>query len=371
MKLEQFIMERMQSSWENLVRYNLSESGVHPVAVRELIPAATQQDDLLSLELGYGQSNGTPELRNAVAAIYEGATEENVLVTTGTSEANFLAVWSLVEPGDEAVMILPNYMQTWGIARAFGAEIKPVQLIEEMNWAPDLDELESIVSAKTRLIIVCNPNNPTGAIMTGSEMDRIVEAARRVGAWLLADEVYRGAERERPLTPSFWGKYEKVIVTGGLSKAYGLPGLRIGWIVTSKDLAARAWSYHDYTTIGPSMISDVLARAALKPENRRRLLARTRNILNSNFPVMRKWVDSYGGMFALIEPQAGAIAYLRYDLDVDSLEFVERLREQKSVLIVPGEHFLMKNFLRIGFGNTPECLREGLELISSFISDLP
>ena len=371
MKLDLFVMERMQSTWENLVRYNLSESGVHPVAVGDLIPAAGAREDLLALELGYSQSNGTPELRSAIAAMYQNSTEANVLVTTGTSEANFLAVWSIVEPGDEVVMVLPNYMQVWGIARGFGAEIKPVPLIEEMNWAPDLDELESIVSARTRLIVVCNPNNPTGAIMTEAEMDRIVEAARRVGAWLLADEVYRGAERERTLTPSFWGKYERLIVTGGLSKAYGLPGLRIGWIVSSADIAARAWSHHDYTTIGPSTISDMLARVALRPENRRKLLARTRAILNSNFPVLRKWVDSYGGMFALVEPQAGAIAYLRYDLDVDSLDFVEKLRERKSVLIVPGEHFLMKNYLRIGFGSRPEHLREGLELISSFISDLP
>jgi hypothetical protein len=368
MKLEQFQMERMQSTWENVVRYNLSESGVHPVAIEELVPDQNERESLLRIELGYSQSNGTPELRRSIASIYPGATEDNVIATTGTAEANFLAGWMLTEPGDEVVMMLPNYMQLWGIVRAFGAEIKPLPLIEELEWAPDLDALERAVSRKTKLIALCNPNNPTGAILTGQEMERIVAAARRVDAWLLADEVYRGAELERDVTPSFWGRYEKLIITSGLSKAYGLPGLRIGWIVSTPELVADAWSYHDYTTIGPGPASDMLARIALRPENRRRLLERTRNILNSNYPILRDWAQA--GDLSFIQPQAGAIAYLRYHLDIGSLQFVNRLREEKSVLIVPGEHFLMGKYLRIGFGSNPDYLREGLELISSFIEEL-
>jgi aspartate/methionine/tyrosine aminotransferase len=217
MKLEQFQMERMQSTWENLVRYNLSESGVHPASIGDLIPDAKEREALLNIELGYSQSNGTPELRRAIAAMYSGATEENVIATIGTAEANFLIAWMLTEPGDEVVMMLPNYMQLWGLVRAFGAELKPLPLIEELEWAPDLDALERAVSPRTKLIAVCNPNNPTGAILTEQEMERVVAAAGRVGAWLLADEVYRGAELQRDLTPSFWGMYDKVIITSGLS----------------------------------------------------------------------------------------------------------------------------------------------------------
>ena len=142
MKLEQFQMERMQSTWENLVRYNLSESGVHPATIGELIPDAAERDQLLGTELGYSQSNGTPGLRRSIAAIYPGATEENIIATVGTAEANFLISWLLTEPGDEVVMMLPNYMQLWGLARAFGAELKPLPLIEELEWAPDLDALD-------------------------------------------------------------------------------------------------------------------------------------------------------------------------------------------------------------------------------------
>jgi aspartate/methionine/tyrosine aminotransferase len=368
MKLEQFHMERMQSTWENLVRYNLSESGVHPASIGDLIPDPKEREALLNIELGYSQSNGTPELRTAIAAMYPGATEENVIATVGTAEANFLIAWMLAEPGDEVVMMLPNYMQLWGLVRAFGAELKPLPLIEELEWAPDLDALERAVSPRTKLIAVCNPNNPTGAILTEQDMERVVAAARRVGAWLLADEVYRGAELQRDVTPSFWGMYEKVIITSGLSKAYGLPGLRIGWIVSAPELVAEAWSYHDYTTIGPGPASDWLARVALRPENRLRLLDRTRKVLNSNYPIIEEW--AHANELSFVRPQAGAIAYLRYHLDIGSLDFVERLREEKSVLIVPGEQFLMGKYLRIGFGSNADYLREGLELISNFVSEL-
>jgi len=370
MKLEQFEMERFQSTWENLVRFNLAESGVHPVPLADLISYPKDRDDFLDLRLGYSQANGTPELRQSIAALYPGAAETNLLATTGTAEANFLATWVLTEPGDEVIVMVPNYQQIWGLVRSFGGEAKPLNLVEELNWAPDLDALDHMVSTKTKLICICNPNNPTGAVLTEEEMNRIVATAGRVGAWVLADEVYRGAERDRQMTPSFWGRYDKLIVTCGLSKAYGLPGLRIGWMLSSPAFIERAWAYHDYTTIGPTPMSDLLARIALRPEKRDWLLERTRSILNANFPIIREWIDSHGGTFSLIEPRAGAIAYLRYDLDIASGDLVERLRREKSVLICSGEHFLMKNYLRIGFGEKPEYLRSGLDLISSFVAGL-
>jgi aspartate/methionine/tyrosine aminotransferase len=370
MKLETFQMERMQSTWENLVRFNLSESGVHPLALEALVSDPADREAFLRTELGYGQSNGTPELRRAVAEMYAGAFEDSIIVTTGTAEANFLVSWLLTEPGDEVVMMLPNYMQLWGLFRGFGAEVRPLPLVEELNWAPDLDQLDRIVTERTRIIAVCNPNNPTGAILTDAEMNRIAAAADRVGAWLIADEVYRGAEVKRGLTPSFWGKYDRVIVTSGLSKAYGLPGLRVGWIASNPELVARAWSYHDYTTIGPGPQTDLLARIALRPEMRQQLLTRTRGILNSNLPVIREWMNSHGGTFSMIEPEAGAIAYMKYRLGIDSLELVDRLRIEKSVLVVAGEHFAMGKYLRIGFGSDPGHLRSGLDLISEFISEI-
>ncbi len=367
MKLVKFEMERLQSTWENRVRYNLSESSVHPMSVRELIPDPDFLERLLDTPLIYNQSNGTDELRSAIAEMYPGATLDNVEVTNGGSEANFVSIYSMLEPGDEVVNILPNYGQIWGVTRNFGMTVKEVHLREDRQWAPDLDALEAAVTPRTRMIVVTNPNNPTGAILTADEMESIIRLASRSGAWILADEIYQGSERSGVTTPTFYGRYDRVIVTNGLSKAYGLPGLRIGWIVAPADLVARMWSCHDYTTIAPGTLSDMLARVALLPDGQRRCHERTRRICRDNFPLFRAWVEEHGGVFRMVEPKAGAIAYLHYDLPVNSTHLMERLLKEKSILIVPGDHFGMDNFLRIGYGPPPEYLREALELANEVL----
>ncbi len=370
MRLDKFEMERMQSTWENRVRFNLSESSVHPMSARELVVDTDRLEQLWDMALIYNQSNGTDELRSVIAAHYPGATLDHIEVTNGGSEANFVSIYAMLEPGDEAVIVLPNYQQIWGMIRSFGMTVKEVRLHEESNWAPDLAELEAAVTPRTRMIILCNPNNPTGAILTEHEMKEIVRIAAEVGAWILADEIYRGSERDGRMTPSFWGLYDRLIVTNGLSKAYGLPGLRIGWIVAPKDIVAKTWSYHDYTTIAPGTLSDCLARIALSPEGRTRCLERTRNICRKNFPLFRSWMESHGSLFRMVEPRAGAIAYLRYDLSVNSSVLTERLLHEKSVLVVPGDHFGMDRYLRIGYGPPPEYLQQALELVQEVIADL-
>ncbi len=368
MKLEVFQMERYQSNWENQVDCNLSESGVHPWRLRDFL-SETELEEFLDLRLCYPQSNGTLELRRTIAGLYEGATPENVLLTTGTSEANYVSTLALLEPGDEVVLMLPNYMQIWGLARSQGAEIRPFRLLEARAWSPDLEELRAAVSGKTRLIAICNPNNPTGAVLSQSEMDVIVDVAARNGAWLLADEVYRGAELEGPETPTFWGRYPKLIITSGLSKAYSLPGLRVGWIAGPTDWVEHAWSYRDYTTIAVGTASDWLARLALGGK-RDQILARTREILRSNLEIVRAWVASHSGLFSLVEPRAGAILYLRYHFPIDSMDLAEQLRKKHSVLVVPGEHFQMGRYIRIGYGYTADALREGLSRIDRCLDEL-
>jgi len=369
MQLEHFAMERLQSEWENRVAHNLSESGVHPMAAEELL-SPEERAALLRERLVYIQSNGTEELRGRIAALYPPASVENVTVTNGSAEANFICVWRVVEPGDEVILVLPNYGQLWGMLRGFGAQVKSVHLREELGWGLDLDELEKAFSPRTRLICVCNPNNPTGAILAQAERDAILRLAAKHGAWILADEVYRGAERDGAETATFWGAYERVLATAGLSKAYGLPGLRIGWVVSPKDESGNVWARKDYTSISPGALSDFLARKALAPALRARILERTRGILNRNYPVLEQWVGKRGDAFRLVPPRAGAIAYMRYAWPVNSLELVLRLRDEQSVLIVPGDHFGMDGFLRVGFGNEPEDLRGGLGRIDALLDSL-
>jgi len=371
MQLEPFAMERMQSSYENLVGFNLSESGVHPLRLGELVDDVASRDALLAEALRYTQSNGTVPLRESIAALYPGATRDHVQVTNGGSEANYITTWKLVEPGDEVVMMVPNYMQTWGLARAFGATVREWPLVNGgTRWSVDAEGLERVMSARTKLIVICNPNNPTGARIGADDLDRIGAAAARHGSWILSDEIYRGAERDGRETPTIWGRYDRVLVTSGLSKAYGLPGLRIGWIVGPPAVIASLWSYHDYTTIAPGALSDALARRALEPARRARILARTRGILNENFPVIAQWLDGHGGLFTYAPPDAGAIVYTRYHHAINSTELVTRLREEKSVLIVPGDHFGMDGYLRVGFGDEPGYLREGLNRLHEMLVDV-
>jgi len=366
-----FDMERMMSKWENVVEYNLSESGVQPITIRELVNDPAVVEELLNTQLHYAQANGIVELREHIAALYPGATPDNVLVTVGCAEANFITLQTLLTVGDEMVMMLPNYMQIWGVAHNFGVRVRAFHLEEDRGWAPDLDELNDAVSERTKLIAICNPNNPTGYILAEAEMDAIVTAAGRVGAWLLADEVYSGAERLTDIqTPSFWGRYDKVLAMNSLSKAYGLPGLRIGWVVGPTDVVDEIWARHEYTTISATILANRLAAIALSPQVRPRLIQRAHDYIRRGFPILDGWLESHEGIFTLIPPQAAAIAFPRYHLDINSTELVERLIHEKSVFIVPGDYFGLDHFLRISFGLPPDYLRAGLDRIHELIVEL-
>jgi hypothetical protein len=361
-------MERWQSIWENQVEYNLSESGVHPLKLSEILPDPTVLSDQ---QLGYTQTNGTQELRKTIAALYATANQDNILVTNGSAEANFAVMWSFLGRGTEIAVMLPNYMQLWGLVKTLQAKLKPFWLRESENeWVPDLRSLKKNVSRKTKLIAVCNPNNPTGAALHEEQVDEICRIAKRVGAWILSDEVYHGAELKGEETPTFWNRYDRVIVTNGLSKAYGLPGLRIGWAVAPSQFIAKLWSYHDYTTICPSALSDYLARRVLAQDLRVRILTRTRQILSENLPIVKKWVEDHGAHLSFITPRAGAIALVKYSLEIGSSELAERLVKEKSTLVVPGDHFRMGKYMRIGYGLTSEYLKEGLKRVSEFINKI-
>jgi len=369
-KIVPFEMERWQSTWENSVDYNLSESGVQPIPLRELLRDQPATERFLDHPLAYSQGNGTPELRSKIADLYRGATPNHVLVTTGSSEANLLAMWHLVEPGDEIVVMLPNYMENWGLVQAFGGTVKPLRLREDRKWQFDPDELSSLVSRKTKAIAICDPNNPTGAVMGEAQRKSLLDAARDTGAWLLSDEVYLGAEREGPRTQSVWGDYERTLIVNGLSKAYALPGLRIGWIVGPPETVATLWGYHDYTTLAPTYLSDRLAQIAIAPKRREEILARTRSILQRNYPILAGWIRDHGSLFSYIPPTAGAICFLRYSLRINSSDLAWRLLKEKSTLIVPGDHFGMDGYIRIGMGDASAYLTQGLERIDALLREL-
>ena len=374
MRVEPFAMERFQSTWEHHVRFNLSESGVHPLSVRELVGDSAALDAVLDQPLIYTQTNGTEPLRTAIAALHAGATASHVEVTNGGAEANFLAAWYLVEPGDEVVILVPTYMQTHGLVRAFGGVVRDWPLIEDHaagRWRPDLDRLPALVGPRTRAIVLCTPNNPTGARLTAAELDAVAAIADRHGCWVVSDEIYRGAELDGAISASMWGRGDRVLVTGGLSKAYGLPGLRVGWVVSTPEVSEALWSYHDYTTIAPGALSDRLAQTALAPATRDRLLDRTRRVIADNLPRVEQWLAAHGDRLTWIRPEAGAIVYTRYAHPINSTALVTRLREDESVLVVPGDQFGMDGFLRIGVGERADYVMAGLERVRAVLDRLP
>ena len=364
-----FDLERGMSLWEQVVEYNLSESGVHPLLVRELLEDPTLEEDLLTTPLNYPHADGLPVLRERIAALYPGAIAENVLVTTGAAQANYCSTHAVLGPGDELAYMLPNYMQIWGVAQNLGAKVHTFSLKEELDWAVDLEALERAVSPQTKLIAVCNPNNPSGHIMSDEEMEAVIEAADRVGAWLLADEVYAGAERVREeITPTFYGRYDKVLAVGSMSKAYGLPGLRIGWVVAPPEMTQAIWARQDYVTICASMLANKLAAHALKPEVHARLIQRTRTYIRKGYAVFERWWEEHGEIFSLVPPQAAAIAFVRYNIDVNSSALIDRLVREKSTYVVPGDHFGIDHHLRISYGLPEAYLQEGLDRIYDLIA---
>jgi aspartate/methionine/tyrosine aminotransferase len=375
MRIDRFQMEREQSLYENEVEYNLSESGVLPLSVNELLEGVEKPDRILDLGLKYAPSNGSQLLRERIATFYEGATADNILVANGSSEANFVSLWALLEKGDRVACMIPNYMQTWGLGRHWGSGSDAYRLVERRDagrarWALDVASFERAVTRKTKLIVVTNPNNPTGAVLTEEEMDVIIRAARRVNAWILSDEVYRGAELSGGITPTFWGRYDKVLVTAGLSKAFGLPGLRIGWVVGPPATVQKIWSYEDYTTLTPGMLSDRLAGIAMEPSKREQILARTRSILNNNLRKLDEWIQGHGGLFSYIPPVAGAITLARYHLPIAPRTLFNRLRLEKSVLVTIGPHHGLGRYIRFGYGYDINRTLAGLARMDELLEEL-
>ena len=365
MKFPRFDMERMQSQWEHKVKYDLSESGVEALTLQEI---TRDPKELMKTKLGYAEGVGREATRTLIAGIHPGHEAGDVMITTGTSEANFLALASLVSAGDEVVVVMPNYMQVHGLATALGARVREVWLREERAWTIDLDALAAAVNPRTRVVCVCQPNNPTGQVLSQAEVQAVARIADQHGAWILADEVYRGAELSAEESPSFSGRGERILVTGGLSKVYGLPGLRVGWIVGPRERIQAALEIKDYTTIAPATLSEGLAEIAL--ERRKELLTRARFLINERWPMLEDWAAGHSRVLHWTPPAAGAICFFSYQYPIDSMPLVDRLIREFGTMIVPGIHFRAERHLRIGFGMPSRILHSGLAAIDRLLSTI-
>ena len=368
MHIREFGVETWMNAHETRCELNLAETCVASLSVGELLDLAGQGnsllDDLLPLRLTYGAIEGSERLRRAIAALYANQSAADVLVTHGAIGANALVYQALVGAGDVVVSMLPTYQQHYSIPESLGAEVRPLWLKAENGFLPDLDELR-LLARGARLIALTNPNNPTGALIDRPMLEEIVAVARAEGAWLLADEVYRGVDQEGDgFTDSVADLYEKGISTGSMSKAYALAGLRLGWIVAPEEVLRAAMIHRDYNTISVSMIDDHLAALALEASGQ--VLARSRAITRANLAILSDWVAGQRSI-SWVRPRSGTTALLRYDLDMPSAEFCRRLLDETGVLLVPGSAFDMDGHVRIGYANATDILRQGLARMSAFL----
>ena len=365
MKIRDFGVEIWMNAYENDCTYNLAETCVCSLSVGELLALSGQREavleELAATRLTYGDIEGSPRLRRAIAGLYRSQPPEQITITNGAIGANALAMLTLVEPGDRVISVLPTYQQHYSIPESIGARVDILQLREEDGWLPDLDRLRQLVKeagGRVKLININNPNNPTGSVMEEPMLREIACIAREAGAWLLCDEVYRGlCHQGDPYTASVADLYEKGISTGSMSKVYSLAGLRLGWIAGPRELTERLERQRDYHIISVGRLDDLLASVAL--ESREAISTRNLAICREGGRLLAEFVAGEPHI-SYVKPKGGTTAFLRYDLPMESAELCRRLQEETGVMLLPGSALDMEGYLRIGYCNDPGITEAGL-----------
>ena len=370
MKYRPFEIEHFFRQHEFSAPYGISSSDCEPLTLPELLEYASPQrrQEFETMWLGYTEAQGHPELRAAIADMHDDILAEHVIEVV-PEEGIFLTLNALLEAGDHVVAVAPSFQSLWEIARAKGCEISFWQQRQcENGWHFDIDELERLLRPDTRMLIVNFPHNPSGYLPSRADFARIVELARKRNIILFSDEIYRFSEQNEALRlPSACELYERAIALGGLSKCFGLPGLRVGWLITrNASLSHELQELKSYTTICASGPSEILALIGL--ENWRALTKRTVEIVRANSAISREFFGRYDGLFWAAYPQAGTITLveLRADSSVD--EFADAAVREQGVTVLPASVMLFEgNYFRLGLGR--RSLPHALELLEQVISE--
>ena len=369
MRIEPFAIEQWMDAYETGVAYNLAETCVKPFTVQELLALTGDSlNDLLDLTLSYGHITGTPGLRRLLAGLYREHDPDNILIMNGAIGANFLVFYSLVEPGDTVISVFPAYEQLYRVAESFGAQVKRLRLRPEAAYQPNLDELASLIDERTKLIVINNPHNPTGALLETDTLAKICVLAESCGAYVLCDEAYRGLYiHSGDTVPSLVDLSERAIVTGSFAKTYSLAGLRLGWLAAPPVIVAACMLHRDYTTISCGQIDERLAVMALS--HRERIMERNLTLLRRNARIVAEWVAEQP-LVSYTPPRAGTTAFLHYDLPVPSRQVCLELVRKHSTLLAPGDCFECENYLRLGFACDTQILQTGLARLSTVLDEL-
>ena len=371
MKIRPFHVEQWIDRYEATAKYNIAETCVNPMTLDELFTLTGEDKDafiqrMFSTQMTYGPIEGGDQFRDGVSKLFRTVKPDEVLETQGAIGANYLLLMSLVEPEDEVVSVLPTYQQLYSIPESIGATVKTVPLNRENNFLPDLELLRKLVTYKTKIININNPNNPSGAVISEEMLREIVNIARSVGAYVLCDEVYRGLTHDSSPMTSIVDLYDKGISVGSMSKVFSLSGLRTGWIVSHAPEIKKLCHFHrDYSVITCGVVHDMLAGIALQHADK--ILERNRMIVRNNYKILEDWVATHPEL-SVFKPTAGTTAMVYFDLPVDGWDFCQTLIDEYNTLVTPGECFETPNSIRVGYDCSEKELRDGLAQVDKYLA---
>jgi aspartate/methionine/tyrosine aminotransferase len=373
MKIKDFQVERWLDTYETRAQYELAETDAKPFTLEELNQMNPSEDllqKLLKMKIGYNPTMGSDSLRNKIADLYgPDTTSENILVTTGAIEADFLLSNVLVNCGDKVIALWPAYQALYSTAEACGAQLEFWKLSAADNFQPDLKKLFALIDKNTKLLVLNIPNNPTGAVINEQQLKTILQWAEEYNFYVICDEVYHELIYQPDIVPPYARSLSKrAISVGSMSKAYGLSGLRLGWIAGPESIIEQCWKYKDYTSISNSPISDYLAQFAL--DNFKQISERNHNIITKNREILKQWFEEHNRYFNYYLPEAGVLCFPGLkNIPISSKQLALDLFNKKSLLVVPGECFDMSNHLRIGFGGDTKKLKKSLSVFSSYLKE--
>ncbi len=372
MKTAIFKVEEWMNEYEKYSLFDLGNTTVQNLSLDELFEIANENkqnylNNICSQKLGYGYIKGYPKLKEGISKLYKTLSQDDIIPTIGAAGANHLVFYSLVEPTDRVISVIPTYQQLYSIPQSFGADVQYLHLTQENKFLPDINELKELVTSNTKLICLNNPNNPTGSLIPEKKLLEIIEIAKSVNAYILSDEVYRGLNQTDEYTLSVADLYEKGISVCSMSKVFSLAGLRLGWIASkNKDVIESCIHHREYNMISCSIIDECIAALAL--QNADKIIKRNKKIIRECLSILDDWVQTQKH-FSYIKPQAGTTALIYYDFDMTSKELCDKLAKGKGVFLTPGFCFETEHCFRVGYCKNPEELKNGLQKIREFIQE--
>jgi len=372
--LRDFALEVHFSRWEFKARYNLTASDAQSLSMAELLAMASDEDRQAfdELHLGYTETFGSPALRSEIAATYETIDSDHVLCFAGAGEGIYTTMKVLLEPQDHVIVVTPNYQSAETVPLAI-AEVSGVRLDPDDHWSLDMQQVREALRPNTKLISINFPNNPTGAVPTQETINELVTLCRKRGLWLFSDEVYRLIERDDSIRlPQIADVYERGLSLNVMSKAYGLPGLRIGWIACQdRDALVRFERYKHYLSICNSAPSEKLAIIALKASEQ--ILQRNRDLVRANAEVARAFFARHRALFEFSAPDGGCVCFCRYKGADGVDEFCRRLVDEAGVLLLPASIYrsdvaeVPQDYFRLGLGR--DFVPEAFDAMESWLAD--